>query len=425
MIEKLLIKEICDHQNVDMLLKTEPQWFLDKNCASLFTFIKKFFNDYSRIPTLKELESLNKLDFLKDVPSTELSYYLVDLLKDRYYKNKLYENLYSLIEESDDYSFPELLDKTTATVVTLSEFLPNNKDEQFVVGDILDIELVNKKPIGLGKFDYVNKGMANSEILLLGGHRGSGKSILALHCALYNYKVNKESVAFLSLEMRTPEVLARLDSMISEVPALKILSNDLTYEERCRILNARAGIFKNVFTDAYKEFQNAILNSGENYKAVVEAYQKIPYKPQKFYIIDVPSASMSKIHYILTKLKHTDNIGMGVIDYLNIIVDTNVTDLYDWKSQTNKANTLKMLARQLDIKIITPFQTNEDGGVKYAKSIEDPVDYSLIFKRKDNSSIINIATSKIRNGEHVKFALQMDTKTLVVTPLQELGNDNT
>lgn len=419
MIEKLLIKEICNTADTELLLKLEQNWFLDKQTQELIKFLKSFYSAQQSIPTTQELIALNKGDCLKDLPeSTNIKYYLLETVQDRYHKSVLYDKLFTIIDESEDASFEESLNELMGLGLNLADLLTNNDEDFFMVGEHKEIDALQKKSLGLGAFDTVNKGMANSEVMLIGGHRGSGKSILALNIALHNFIKNFESVAFISLEMRTEEVLSRLDAIISGVPALKILSNDLNNEERLQILKARAKVFKDNQSEEFGNFIE-LLSSSPKINTIRGEYEKIPYKREKFFIVDAPNGSMSKIQYILTKAKHRYNIGMGIVDYLNIIADSNA-DLYDWKSQTNKSNALKVLARQLNIKIVSPFQTSEEGQVKYAKSIEDPVDYSIIFKKKESdSSIINLYTSKIRNGQHLKFNLKFDSKSLNITDLKE------
>lgn len=416
MVELLLLKEIAETQDIELLLKAEPAWFLERKAANLYSFLRKYYNKYNRIPTLEELIALGKGKELLELPKTNLKNYLLENLIDRFNKNTLYEKLYTTIEESEDLSFAEVTDNLSEVFLTMSSQI-NTEEDIIKAGEVIAQETLRKKPLGLGQFDIVNKGMAPSEIMLLGGHRGTGKSILALNLGLFNYKVNKESVALISLEMRKEEVLSRIDSIISGVEALRILTNDLTLEEYYKIYTARAKTFRDKNTDEYISFKKAV-DSGASLDAVEALYNKIPFKENKFLVIDSMSASMSKIHYNLIKAKQRYNISMAIIDYLNIIVDTSATDLYDWKSQTMKSNNLKTFARTMGLKIIAPFQTSEEGTVKYAKSIEDPVDYSIIFKKKDASSnILNLYTSKIRNGQHLKFNLQLDPKTLYVSPL--------
>lgn len=416
MVELLLLKEIAETQDVELLLKTEPKWFLEKKASNLYSFLRKYYNNYNKIPTVEELIALNKGKELLELPKTNLKNYLLENLIDRYNKNTLYEKLYKAIEDSEDMSFAEVTDTLSEIFLGMSEEI-NSEEEVVKAGEVIAQETLRKKPLGLGQFDIVNKGMAPSELMLLGGHRGTGKSILALNLGLFNFNVNKESVALISLEMRKEEVLSRIDSIISGVEAIRILTNDLTLDEYYKIYTARAKTFRDKSTPEFEKFKGAI-ESGAPLNVVESLYKQIPFKENKFLVIDSMSASMSKIHYNLIKAKQRYNISLAIVDYLNIIVDTNSNDLYDWKSQTMKSNNLKTFARTMGLKIVAPFQTSEEGAVKYAKSIEDPVDYSIIFKKKDSSSnILNLYTSKIRNGQHLRFNLQLDPKTLRVSPL--------
>ena len=73
-------------------------------------------------------------------------------------------------------------------------------------------------PSGLSnEFDAINGGFATQELILLGGRRGSGKSIISLNLALNRF-LQGNTVAFFTIEMRYKEVYDRVLSIISGVP---------------------------------------------------------------------------------------------------------------------------------------------------------------------------------------------------------------
>jgi predicted ATP-dependent serine protease len=191
--------------------------------------------------------------------------------------------------------------------------------------------------------------------------------------------------------------------------------------ERKQLWRAKAQFFKDKSSSQYIDFLK-LLDEGEldHYK-ILNLYNSIPSNQHKFFIIDSPDTTIGKLFYYCNKLKHQYGLKLLVVDYLNIIKEPNASnDPLDWKAQINKANELKSIARNLDIKILAPFQTTEEGKVRYAKGIEDPVDFSLIFNKTDvDSNVLSLVTSKVRNGTPIKFNLIYDKSSLRVKDASE------
>src|SRR5688572_1777841 len=86
----------------------------------------------------------------------------------------------------------EITDSFQNHILALSDSA-SSYDELFDVGDIETFPSKENfiiHPSGLSaEFDATNGGFALSELVLLGGRRGSGKSILSLNAARYRYEL--------------------------------------------------------------------------------------------------------------------------------------------------------------------------------------------------------------------------------------------
>lgn len=421
MIEYIILKDVCKKQDPDLLLNLEEAWFFDPTAKNIYKTIKNHFHSYSRVPSIQELEIIYGSNPFVDTPDVNISEFIIQKLKDRYVKTTFFNHLYDTIDKyGEDASAEEILDDITNLTIELRE-LAETKDEVFNAEEEIETEVLNRKPIGLGQFDAVNGGLAPGELMLLGGYRGTGKSFLSLNTAVFNYQVNKETVAVVSIEMPYRDYKARLYGIISGLPVIKIAKDNLTDLERKQLWRAKAQFFKDKNSPEYIDFIRMLEEEQFDYLKVVNSYSNIPSNKHKFFIIDSPDTTIGKLFYYANKLKHQYGLKYLVVDYLNIIKEPNTNnDPLDWKAQINKTNELKSIARNLNIKILAPFQTTEEGKVRYAKGIEDPVDFSLIFNKTDpESNVLSLHTSKVRNGTPIKFSLIYDKQSLRVKPATE------
>jgi replicative DNA helicase len=423
MIEHLFLKEVIEHNNIEMLQKAKPEYFLSPPAKHSFIWLREFYENHERIPNLNSVDIITNASFLKDTPSTNLGMYLLTELEERYQRTQYYSAIYDLVEDAENLPLEEIAEKTLDISLSLAEY-STQEDTVSDICDLVEQEVLRKKPLGLGRFDTFNNGMANSEIMLIGGHRGSGKSLLVQNIGLNLYR-QLESVVFISLEMRKAEVQARLDAMVSGVSAKALLNGKATKEQQLHVLMKKAQAFKKL-NEERNSFIKYVLSEDADLTVAKEKFLKLENNKHRFFIVDLPSGSLNDIIYYITTLKHKYNIKTAIIDYLNIIKSSSDSseDIYDWKVQINKVTRLKEIARKLDIKLITPMQTGEDGQVRFAKGIEDPVDYSIIFKKKKkDSNILNLETSKIRNGGHIKFDLKLNPESLLIRPLEDTGKE--
>jgi replicative DNA helicase len=201
MIEYIILKDICNKQDPDLLLKLEENWFFDPTAKKIYSTIREQFQSYSKVPSIIELEVIYGSNPFVDTPDVNISEFIIQRLRDRYVKTTLFNTLYDTIEKyGEEASSEEILDDITNLTVELRE-LTDVKEEIFDAEEEVETEVLKRKPIGFGQFDTINGGLAAGELMLLGGYRGTGKSFLSLNAAVYNYMVNKETVAIVSIEM--------------------------------------------------------------------------------------------------------------------------------------------------------------------------------------------------------------------------------
>ena len=283
-------------------------------------------------------------------------------------------------------------------------------------------------PSGLSNhWDSVNGGFALQELVLLGGRRGSGKSIISLNALRTRFEQG-HTVALFSIEMRYKEVYDRLMSSISGVPFLNLYKNSTTTAEKMKLAEARLQFWYEDSIAAQKvlsEFQT----NGE-FKEFDKQIRKLPKKQNRFYIIDDTKLSLGRIeHYMKKFSSEHPNYSMSVVDYLNIV---EIPDRINWQSQIIIADSLKVMARKYNQTVMSPYQIAEDGEARFSKGILDSADKSIIFMPQDqqeqqnqdptNISLLKMYTSKIRNGRPLTFDIGINWPTVRVHPSGQIVN---
>lgn len=430
-LQKLTLGRLLATQDNDFYSKLMPEYFSGMNLV-LFDKVKNFYKANLRLPSIEELLIVHKDVALQDYIDTQIlsdrnkhesiaNAFLVGQLQDHYVREDTIRFLDKFMDDFENLEKVEIIDKLQEHVLQLNKAAPS-VDELFDVGELDffpkgdDFILF---PSGLStEYDSVNGGFALQELVLLGGRRGSGKSIISLNCAFNRFKQGA-TVAFFTIEMRYKEVYDRLLSMISEVPFLDIYRNELRDEQKVKILQAKVDTFYQPDPDLLKLVDETSKTKDFNRFELEMKNRKFPMKDNRFFIIDDESLNLSRIdHYCNLFSSKYPNFNMAVVDYINII---KIPDQKDWKSQIVLSDSLKSFARKYNVTVLSPFQIDASGEARFAKGILDFADRGFSFMPVDQEKDPNklkMMTSKIRNGKNINFEVFMNWPCVKIDPSQ-------
>jgi replicative DNA helicase len=255
--------------------------------------------------------------------------------------------------------------------------------------------------------------VARQELILIGGKRGSGKSITSSNIFINQYENGNSSIYF-SIEMTAYEVMERNLSILANVDLQRLKQNKLTDEEVLKVVKARAGMFQ--------ESDQTVLDflrHRDRFKFEEQLVRNHQLKPDnQMIIVDDRDLTISSIdlHIGKAKAKFGDKLQVVVVDYLNQIVIEGA-DMYDWKPQIEVSKKLKNLARKYEVVLVSPYQIDATGEARFAKGILDAADIALVMEAHDKSSnAISFETTKIRGGKEMKFTSPIDWETLRISP---------
>ena len=431
-LQKLTLRRLLDTQSNDLYSKLLNQYFTGINSV-LFDKIKSFYKANTRLPSTDEILALRKDTGLQEYIENQIcaddnendqiqNEFLVAQLQDYYIRDETIHFMDKLVDDLDDLEKVEVVDKFQNHLLHLNQAIPHD-DELY---DVAELDFFPSEddfkiyPSGLSsEFDAINGGFATQELILLGGRRGSGKSIISLNLALNRF-LQGNTVAFFTIEMRYKEVYDRVLSIVSEVPFLDIFRNQLNDQQKIKIAKAKFETFykpsemidellRNLeYTKDYKNFEKRV------------KIEKPAMKDHRLFMIDDESLTLNRIdHYCNMFSSKYPDFNMGVVDYVNIVKHDNQKD---WQTQITIADNLKSLSRKYDITMLSPYQIDASGEARFAKGILDSADRSFNFfpppEGEDRSleNKVSIHTTKMRNGKHMSFDVFMDWSCVKINP---------
>ena len=425
-ISAVVINKLLIEKNLDVWSKLKLA-FLDPAYSSVYSLITKYYDKYSTIPSFDDLEATAReglaqktLATLRLIDETDISAEVaLDALIDQYTQNQTIILLDKFIDKLPVYDSAEIKDNLASIVLTLDEKTLTTEGV-YTMNDIMvfvrpDELAKNRVHLGLNNtFDSVLGGVARQELILIGGKRGSGKSITCSNIMINQYESGNASIYF-TIEMEAHETLQRNVSILANVNHQNLKNNTLTDTELLKVIKARAEMF--IESDfLVKEF----VKDRDQYKFEEALVRDCALKEtNQMVIIDDRALTLSSIDLHLGKMKSRfgDKFTVCVIDYLNQIVVEGASQ-FDWQPQVVISKKLKELARKYDIVMVSPYQIDDKGETRFAKGILDAADIALLMEanaKEDNA--MSFETTKIRGAKEMKFTSGMDWDTLRISPV--------
>ena len=320
----------------------KPEDFYREDNKEIYEAILNLYNRSEPIDiiTVKaELESMGKfeqvggLEYLAElpdkVPTTANAMKYIKIVEEkstlrRLIKtaNEIIELGYSPTEEVDDIMenaekkiFNIMQDKNQKGYSPLKDVLV----ESFTKLE----ELYNRKqhitgvPSGFIELDYRTAGFHGSDLVLIAARPAMGKTAFALNIATYAAVKANIPVAVFSLEMSKEQLVNRILCSEAMVDSNKVRTGKLEEDDWTKLAEAIG-----------------------------------PLSEAEMYIDDTPGINIMEIRAKCRKLKLEKNIGLVVIDYLQLIQGTNKRGGSREQEISEISRSLKILAKELNIPVI-------------------------------------------------------------------------
>jgi replicative DNA helicase len=353
-------------------------------------------NELKRTNDLETVGGASGLTALIDrVPTAANVEYYAQIVREKSAARRLINAATKVVSDaySDAQPIKELLDHAEHLIFEATE-LRDTKD--FVgIRDLIgkSYEYVNELaqhnihitgvPTGFPDLDELTAGFQNSEMIVIGARPSMGKTSLALNIAQHacmgtNSLKKKMSVGFFSIEMTAKQLALRLLCTVARIDLKKARSGHLSQHEVGSLVNV----------------------TGQFYNT-------------KLFIDDTSSMSVLELKAKARRLKRQHDIGILIVDYLQLIQAGIRTDNRE-QEIAYISRQLKALAKDLDIPIVVlsqlsrPQKGQEEkrpvlSDLRESGAIEQDADVVLFIHRETSKEDTNrftyeLVLAKQRNG---------------------------
>lgn len=404
--------------SIEVWPKLKP-YFFNTEYSRIYVALTKYYNKYNSLPSFDQLkltlrdenllQKIKALEFLL-VPEDIDNIIAAEALSDQYTQEETLNLLTSFVEKIPSYDSTEIKKNLSEIVLTL-ESKTDTSEDIFLMNDIFvidELEVHNKVALGLNNsFDANTGGVALTELVMMGGYRGSGKTVAACNAAVNQYKQGNVGL-FFSIEMRGREIFDRFISILSGAEnshIRKMCCNTVELESIARVRT-------NMFLDGEEVLQDYLRhNNYEKFEIELIKSKKLKHDNQ-LVIVDNQQLTLADIDMNIQKFKSQfgDKLKLVVVDYLNSI---NIPDIYNWQTQIMLSNKLKEYARKYNVVMVTPYQTDKGGEARFAKGILDKADIAVNLESHD--AYMGFNSTKTRNIAPFKFNAPVNWKTFEIS----------
>ncbi len=242
---------------------------------------------------------------------------------------------------------------------------------------------------GLADIDSAISGLNKSDLILLAARPGMGKTSMALNILLHTGKYAGKTVVFFSLEMSREQLAMRLISGESFVENKKLVTGQLSEEDWGKIAAAAASL-----------------------------------NQTRIMVDDNPMLSVSDM---LAKCRRVDDLGLVVIDYLQLMTSAGGPSRQSDNRQqivSDISRSLKIMAKELNVPVLCLSQLNRASVTRADKrpmlsdlresgAIEQDADIVMFLHREgyydrdiEDPNLTECIIAKNRHGETGTVYLQ-------------------
>ncbi len=298
--------------------------------------------------------------------------------------DKAEKSIFDILEKRSTQGFTHIKDVLLDTFNRLEE-LYNSKSH------------ITGVPTGFTDLDFKTAGLQNSDLILIAARPGMGKTAMGLNIAQYAAVQRHVPVAIFNLEMSKDQLVNRMLCSEVMVDSQRMRTGKLEDDDWNKVAQALA-----------------------------------PLSEAPIYIDDTPGISVMDIRAKCRRLKLEKNLGLIVIDYLQLMQGRGRTENRQ-QEVSEISRSLKILAKELQIPVVTLSQLSRGpesrtdhrpmlSDLRESGAIEQDADIVMFLYRDDyynpeteKKNVAEVIIAKHRNGstgtvelrwfgEYTKFA---------------------
>lgn len=404
--QEIIIEEDFYDQRYGILFESMIELHNEGNPTDLITLQNKL-KEKDVPPEICSLEFIRNL--ISSVPTSANVRYYANIVKDKSTLRQMIKVTENISNECylDKHNTEEIMDNAEKTVFDILQKrntgdLVNIKD--IVIQSLESIEAAarNKGSVtgistGFYDLDYKTAGLQPSDLVLIAARPSMGKTAFVLNIAEHVAIKNNTSTVIFSLEMSKDQLVKRIMAMHSKIDSQSLRTGDLSDDQWVELVDT-ARVIGN---------SNLIID-------------------------DTASISVSELRSKCRKLKLEHNLGLVIIDYLQLMTGNRRSESRQ-QEISDISRSLKSLAREIDAPVVALSQLSRAveqrpdkrpmlSDLRESGAIEQDADVVMFIYRDDyynhdseESGVSEIIIGKQRNGptgtvklawlpEYTKFA---------------------
>lgn len=363
----------------------KPDDFYRPSHQLIFEIIMQFFGDGepadavtvgAELKRRGELERVGGLPYLHSlvasVPTAANAGYYASIVREQAQLRGLVEagtRIVQLGYSTDGADVDQLVNMAQSEVYAMTD--TNESRDYAVMEDIINdlVETLEHNESRGGELDGVSSGFPSvdnmlngfrgGQMIIVAARPGAGKSTFAMDVCRSAAVHHNLPVVYFSLEMNRTEL-----SM--------------------RVLAAESGVFLD------RMIKGSM--TADDWQRVVSGLEKISKAP--LIVDDSPNLTMAEIRAKCRRLKQQNNIQLIVIDYLQLLTSGAKNVESRQQEVSDFSRSIKLLAKELDVPIISVAQLNRDSEKRETKkpmvsdlresgSLEQDADVVILLHRED------------------------------------------
>ena len=424
-IASALIKQVLTLQDFQTWSVTHRH-YLPSEYHSLHKVIDRHCEEFHKMPTIEDLKfeirdssTREKLFAVEAVEVEADAHMLLEYLKNEYTQKEILDSLEDYIDNSVAFENAQESVNHLHQIVMDVEDKVDLEDPQESMQRIELFEpeedLAKYIPLGLNKeYDYEIQ-FSPRDLVMVGGRRGAGKSVICANIANAVYASGKSAMYF-TIEMDSRSILQRCCSIATEVPFARLRTQNLSVTEWEKVATWWAARYVDG-QDRLKDYKTH-RDFNKLHTSLKTQHELLP--TQQLDVVYDPALTLSKIRAELDKKVKPLNVGVIIVDYINQVKRSSLPSRggqYDWTEQIEVSKALKSMAQEYDCTVISPYQTDATGEARFAKGILDAADAAYTLETWDHEdACITFNCVKMRSASMKSFTSTVDWDSLKIGP---------
>ena len=388
---------------------------IDKHCETFHSFPS--FDDLKlsirHAPTRDKVFAIEAVEVDVDAGA------LLEYLKNEFTQKEILNSLDAYIDNSVVFSSAEESVQELHQIVLDIE---DKVDLEIPQESMQRIELFEpeeeiSKYVGLGlnaDYDHEIK-FSPRDLVLVGGKRGSGKSLTCANIANNVFQSGRSAIYF-TIEMDSRSILQRCCSIATGVPYSRLRTQNLGVTEWEKVAGWWASRFQQG-QERLKEYKEK-RDFQEFHRVLTTQHELLP--TQQLDVVYDPGLTLAKIRAELDKKVNRIDAGVVIVDYINQVKRSTIPSRggqYDWTEQIEVSKALKAMAQEYECTVFSPYQTDATGEARFAKGILDAADAAYALETWDQEDeCITFNCVKMRAASMKSFTSVMDWESLKMGP---------